>query len=66
MVVKYEQVHLQGIGKMPAKSVKDLRMGDRIIWNYGAISTVMNLVASKSGKTFDLTTKNNQVAIVIE
>jgi hypothetical protein len=45
-------VKLQGIyGAQPAKAVKDLRIGDVIVWNFGYKSTVTDLIPSKSGKT---------------
>lgn len=53
-----EYVHLQGIGKVPAKRVADLKLGDVLMWNYGSTSKVVGLVPSKSGKTVTVATQN--------
>ena len=46
-------VKLQGIyNKQEAKAVKELKTGDVIMWNYGYTSTVVDLIPSKTGKTF--------------
>lgn len=39
-----ETLHLQGIGKHPAKRVKDLEIGDVIVWNYGYKSIFRGIV----------------------
>lgn len=58
-------VKLQGIyGKLPAKAVKELKIGDIIIWNYGYTSTVVDLVPSKTGKTITCILKSNKDGIV--
>ena len=52
-------VKLQGVyGEQPAKEVKALKIGDIITWNYGYKSMVINIVASETGKTFDITLKS--------
>lgn len=51
------KTHLQGIGSVPAKAVKELNVygGDVIMWNYGYKSLVLRLIPSKTGKTFSAT-----------
>lgn len=45
-------VKLQGIyGQQKGTAVKDLKVGDVIIWNYGYKSEVVELIPSKTGKT---------------
>ena len=44
------KTHLQGIGKVNAKAVKDLAIGDVILWNYGYRSAVLNVIFTPSGK----------------
>lgn len=39
-----QTVHLQGIGKHPAKPVSELKPGDRVVHNYGETSTVVGPV----------------------
>ena len=51
------KTHLQGVGLVPAKAVKELDVygGDIIMWNYGYKSLVLRLIPSKTGKTFSAT-----------
>lgn len=45
-------VKLQGIyGQREGTAVKNLKVGDVIIWNFGYKSEVMELIPSKTGKT---------------
>lgn len=45
-------VKLQGIyGQQKGTAVKNLKIGDVIVWNYGYKSEVMELIPSKTGKT---------------
>ena len=43
-------VHIQYIGDVPGKPVEQLRPGDRLLWNGGVTSTVVE-VRPKSAKT---------------
>ena len=52
-------VKLQGIyGQQKAKAVKELKLGDIITWNYGYKSEVIDITASKTGKTYTVTLKS--------
>ena len=54
-------VQLQGVyGQQPAKAVKELKIGDVIMWNFGYTSTVVELIPSKTGKTITCMLKSNQ------
>jgi len=45
-------VKLQGIhGQQAGTAVKNLKVGDVIIWNFGYKSEVVELLPSKTGKT---------------
>lgn len=45
-------IKLQGIyGHQAGTAVKDLKVGDVIIWNFGYKSEVVELLPSKTGKT---------------
>lgn len=45
-------VKLQGIyGQQKGTAVKNLKVGDVIVWNYGYKSEVLELIPSKTGKT---------------
>lgn len=60
-------VKLQGIhGQLPAKAVKELNIGDVIVWNYGYKSTVIETIPSKTGKTIKCMLKSNQDGIIRE
>ena len=60
-------VKLQGIyNKQEAKTVKELKTGDVIMWNYGYTSTVVDLIPSKTGKTITCLLKSNQDGVVRE
>lgn len=60
-----KSVQLQGIGRKPAKSVKELQRGDKIIWNYGYTSTVLDLIPSKTGKTIVAVLNENESGHVV-
>ena len=51
-----KELHLQGIGKKAATEAKNIKIGDVLIWNYGATSKVLNIEFSKTGKTLTVTT----------
>lgn len=59
-----KQVQLQGIGKRPGKEVGELKIGDVIMWNFGATSTVVDLIPTKSGKSIKCMLRSNQDGIV--
>ena len=58
-------VQLQGIGRKPAKAVKELHIGDKIMWNYGYTSTVLDLIPSKTGKTIVAVLDENENGHVV-
>lgn len=54
-------VKLQGIaGQQAGTSVKDLKIGDVLIWNYGSKSEVVELIPSKTGKTITAMLRSQQ------
>jgi hypothetical protein len=58
-------IKLQGIyGQQAAKAVKDLKIGDIITWNFGYKSEVVEMVPSKTGKTYTVMVKSMQDGIV--
>lgn len=48
-----KKIRLQGIGWYNAIEAKDLVVGDVIMHNFGATSTVTSIYPSKSGKTIN-------------
>lgn len=60
-----KEIKLQGIyGKKEAKEVKDLKIGDVITWNYGYQSEVVEMIPSKTGKTFTVMLKSLSDGII--
>lgn len=60
-----EKIRLQGIYEMKeAKEVRDLKIGDIITWNYDFKSEVVDIIPSKTGKTFTMMLKSLQDGIV--
>lgn len=58
-------MRLQGIYReLPAKAVKDLKIGDIMTWNFGYKSQVVDLKPSKSGKSYEISEKDLQDGIV--
>lgn len=52
-------VKLQGIsGHQAGTQAKDLKIGDIIVWNYGYKSEVVEIIPSKTGKTFTFMLKS--------
>lgn len=39
-----DRIHLQGIGKVKAKIANEIQVGDVLMWNFGAESTVTEIV----------------------
>ena len=62
-----KEIKLQGIyEKKQGKEVKYLKKGDVITWNYGYQSEVVEMIKSKTGKTFTVMLKSLQDGIVRE
>lgn len=40
---KADTIHLIDVGRVPATTVKELRPGDVVIWNYGVCQTVKGI-----------------------
>lgn len=52
-------VKLHGIyGHQAGTAVKDLKVGDVIVWNFGYKSEVIDLIPSKTGKTITVMLKS--------
>lgn len=51
-----KQIQLQGIGKRTATEAKNIKVGDVLIWNFGATSQVIGIEFSKTGKTLTIQT----------
>jgi len=51
-------VHLQGIGKVTAKPAGELKIGDKTVWNYGFIETIVAI--ELKGKSVYVTITDNR------
>lgn len=58
------KIQLQGIGKVEAKKVNELNIGDVIMWNFGYTSTVVDLIPTKSGKSIKCMLRSNQDGVI--
>lgn len=60
-----KEIKLLGVyGSQEGKEVKDLKIGDIITWNYGYQSEVIEMIPSKTGKTFTVMLKSLSDGIV--
>lgn len=60
-------VKLQGIsGQQAGTRAKDLKIGDVCVWNYGMKSEVMEIIPSKTGKTFIFKMKSFSDGVIRE
>ena len=50
-MTEQKSVWRQGLGLFVAKRADEIKIGDTLVWNYGATSVVTGLRFSKSGKT---------------
>lgn len=58
-------VHLQGIyGQHQGTKVKDLQIGNTIMWNFGYKSEVVEMIPTKTGKQITVMLKSNEDGIV--
>ena len=54
-------VKLQRIaGQQAGTAVKNLKIGDVLVWNYGYTDEVVELISSKTGKTITAMLKSHQ------
>ena len=54
------KIHLQSVGEVDARKVSNLKTGDILMWNFGHTSQVVKVEPSKTGKTFNVTTKSSE------
>jgi hypothetical protein len=67
-----DSIHLQGIGRVPAKKVSDFKIGDKFMWNYGYTSKVIGLkkttpsqitfIIEDNGKLYEKRMNKNRLA----
>jgi len=53
------KIQLERVGEVDARKVANLKKGDIIMYNFGSTSRVVNIESSKSGKTYNVTTKSS-------
>lgn len=60
------KIRLQGTGWHDAKPVRELKIGDRIEWNFGYTSEVLNLTPTKTGKQITVTMKSDETGKIAD
>lgn len=62
-----DAIKLQGIyGWQKAKPVKEIKAGDTLKWNFGYTSKVIDILQSKTGKTYIVTTRSTDSGHIYE
>ena len=56
-------IQLQNVGKVPAISVSELKLGTRLMWNYGYTDVVIGMEPTKSGKSIKLLLRSDSDGI---
>ena len=54
------KIQLQSVGQVDARKASNLKVGDILMWNFGATSKITKIEPSKTGKTFNITTKSSE------
>lgn len=54
------KIRLQSVGWVPARQANEIKVGDRLMWNFGSVYTVEKVVQSKTGKTIEITEKSSE------
>jgi len=60
------KIQLQSVGQVDARRVSNLKVGDIIMYNFGHTAKVTKIEPSKTGKTFNVTTKSSESGYVGE
>ena len=57
-------IHLQGVGDVPARPASEITVGTRLMWNTGAIYTVVAVRPNASGKTLAIDERDDKTGKV--
>ena len=60
------KIQLQSVGQVDARKASNLKVGDIIMYNFGHTAKVTKIEPSKTGKTFNVTTKSSESGYVGE
>lgn len=60
------KIQLQSVGQVNARKASNLKVGDIIMYNFGYTAKVTKIEPSKTGKTFNVTTKSSESGYVGE
>ncbi|MBR1653518.1 MAG: hypothetical protein IJ690_07685 [Clostridia bacterium] len=64
---KYDgKTTLQSVGEVDARKASNLKVGDIIMYNYGHTAKITKIEPSKTGKTFNVTTKSSESGYIGE
>ena len=54
------KIQLQSVGQVDARKTSNLKVGDIIMYNFGSTAKITKIEPSKTGKTFNVTTKSSE------
>lgn len=60
------KIQLQSVGQVDARKAGNLKVGDIIMYNFGSTAKITKIEPSKTGKTFNVTTKSSESGYVGE
>lgn len=60
------KIQLQSVGQVDARRAGNLKVGDIIMYNFGHTAKVTKIEPSKTGKTFNVTTKSSESGYIGE
>lgn len=60
------KIQLQSVGQVDARKTSNLKVGDIIMYNFGSTAKITKIEPSKSGKTFNVTTKSSESGYIGE
>ena len=60
------KIQLQSVGQVDARRAGNLKVGDIIMYNFGSTDKITKIEPSKTGKTFNVTTKSSESGYIGE
>lgn len=55
-----KKIHYQGVGDKPAKKIKDFKVGEKLLFNFGETCTILDKEPTKSGKSLNIVLKDDR------
>ena len=64
--LKKVSVHLQGIGRVPAKKIKDFKVGEKFAYNQGSRSTLLKKAIQGKSVKMQIKTDEGEIYNIIK